>query len=95
MTFDEALEQALRWPESVNELRSLALHLFSQGHEQAAVLEMFEKARQQLRQANRDADEDAVMDVMDFLAGWCSPHRKLPPDQPLTVSATGQAFPPS
>jgi hypothetical protein len=34
-----------------------------------------------LRQADREADEDAITDVMDFLVGWCSPHMKLPPEQ--------------
>jgi len=82
MQFHESLEQALRSPEPVTELRSLVARLFSEGKERAKVLEMLETARQQLRQAGREADEDAVMDVMDFLVGWCSPHMKLPPDQP-------------
>jgi hypothetical protein len=34
-----------------------------------------------LRQAGREADEDMVMDVMDFLMGWCSPHMKLPSEE--------------
>jgi hypothetical protein len=82
MTFDESLEQALRSPEPLNELRALALHLFEQGQAPRTVLELFEGARQRLRQANRDADEDLVTDCMDFLVGWCSPHMKLPPDAP-------------
>jgi hypothetical protein len=41
-------------------------------------------ARQQLRQAASEAEEDAAMDVMDFLVGWCSPHMKLPPEQPAS-----------
>lgn len=80
MQFHESLEQALRLPEPVSQLRSLALRLFSEGQDRAQVLERFEAARQQLRQAGREADEDAVMDVMDFLVGWCSPHMKLPPE---------------
>ena len=42
---------------------------------------LVERARQQLRQADRETEEDAVMDAMDFLVGWCSPHMKLPPEQ--------------
>jgi hypothetical protein len=80
MTFDESLEQALRSSEPVSALRALALQLLSGGQRKEAVLALFESARQQLREANRAADEDAVMDVMDCLAGWCSPHMKLPPD---------------
>jgi hypothetical protein len=81
MTFEETLEEALRSPAPVPQLRSLVLHLFSQGHDRAAVLELFEKTRQRLCQAGREQDEEAVMDVMDFLTGWCSPHMKFPPDQ--------------
>jgi hypothetical protein len=77
MTFDESLERALHADEPAKELRSLAVQLFSEGHEKAAVLELFEGARQRLRQANRETDEDAVMDAMDFLVGWCSPHMRL------------------
>ena len=79
---DQRLEQALRSNEPVSELRNLALQLFAEGRPREAVLELFELARQQLRTANRETDEDAVMDVMDFLVGWCSPHMKLPPEQP-------------
>jgi hypothetical protein len=32
-----------------------------------------------LRQDGRETDEDAVMDVFDFLTGWCSPHMRVPP----------------
>jgi hypothetical protein len=60
----------------------VALRLFADGQTREAVLELFERARQQLRHADREAEEDAVMDVMDFLVGWCSPHMKLPPEQP-------------
>jgi hypothetical protein len=80
MRLDECLEAALRSPEPINELRSLALRLLSEGHDKTALLGEFERMRQQLRQTDREADEDAVMDAMDFLVGWCSPHMKLPPE---------------
>jgi hypothetical protein len=80
MTFEEMVEKAFQSPNPVSELRSAAMQLFSQGNDKAAVLEKFEKVRQQLRQAGREREEDTLMDVMDFLVGWCSPHMKLPPD---------------
>ncbi len=71
----------------MNELRSFAKRRFSSGDDKEAVLGLFEKARQELRQAGRGADEDAVTDVMDFLLGWCSPHMKLTPgDKPDRTS---------
>jgi flagellin-specific chaperone FliS len=83
---DQRIEQALRSSEAVQELRKLALHLFAEGQTRQAILEVFEHTRQQLRQANREADEDAVMDVMDCLVGWCSPGMELPPEQPTATS---------
>src|SRR3954447_22191090 len=78
MPLDDLFEQALHAEEPVHELRSLALRLSSQGFERAALVEKFEEAREQLRREDREADEDAVMDVLDFLTGWCSPHMQLP-----------------
>jgi hypothetical protein len=79
---DQRIEEALRSSEPVNELRSLVQHFLADGQTREAVLDLLEGARQQLRHAGREAGEDAVMDVMDFLVGWCSPHMKLPPPQP-------------
>ena len=84
---DERIEKALRSSAPVNELRSLALNLLATGQTREAVMDLFEIARQQSRQFDREADEDAVMDVMDFLVGWCSPHMKLPPEQPTSRGA--------
>jgi hypothetical protein len=74
---DDRIEQALGSPEPVRELRTLAQRLLERGEAREAVLSLFERARQQLRVADRENDEDAVTDVMDFLVGWCSPHLKL------------------
>jgi hypothetical protein len=49
-----------------------------------------ESPPQFLREAGREKDEDAVMDVMDFLVGWCSPHMRLSTDSP-TPSADPSA----
>ncbi|MEP6924570.1 MAG: hypothetical protein ABI954_08900 [Pyrinomonadaceae bacterium] len=40
----------------------------------------FEDFRNLLRESNREADEDKIMDVMDYIVGWCSPHMKLFPE---------------
>jgi hypothetical protein len=78
---DHRIEHALRSTEPVNELRALVLSMMAEGQSQDAILQVFEDARQELRQAGREADEDVVTDVMEFLVGWCSPHMKLPPEQ--------------
>jgi hypothetical protein len=78
---DHRIERALRSTEPVNELRALVLSLMAEGQSQHAILQLFEGVRQELRQADREANVDAVTDVMDLLVGWCSPHMKLPPEQ--------------
>lgn len=78
MTMDKQFEQALRSSDRVGELRRLAQRLLDEGTPPHTVRERFEQTRQELRRQDREEDEDAVMDVMDFLTGWCSPHMKLP-----------------
>lgn len=87
MGVHDFLEQALHSPEPVNELRALALRLFAEGQTKDAVVASFEVARQRLREEQREADEDVVMDVMDFLVGWCSPHMKVPTDSTPVASS--------
>jgi hypothetical protein len=78
MPIDTVVEQALHSEVPALELRSLAMRLSSEGYDRAALLEKFEGIRQELRLSDREADEDAVMDLLDFLTGWCSPHMRLP-----------------
>jgi hypothetical protein len=89
MTLDSSIDQALRSPEPAQNLRLLAKELYSRGVLSTSVLAMFEEARQALREAGREADEDAVMDVMDYLVGWCSPHMKLEPGTAAEIQGNG------
>ena len=43
-------------------------------------LEALEEFRVILRQEGRDSDEDIVLEVMDYLVGWASPHMSLAVD---------------
>jgi hypothetical protein len=38
----------------------------------------YDDARQQLRGASRESDEDVVMDATDYLVGWCSRKMRMP-----------------
>ena len=82
MTIDARIEKALRSTSAVTELRSLATGLEKEGQGHSAILQFFDENRQALHDAGRDADEDAVLEVMDFLVGWCSPHMSLAPKEP-------------
>ncbi len=82
MAVPDVIEKALRSPKPSDELSAPATALFAQGWTQEAVYDLFEKARAELRLHNREAHEDVVMEVMDRLAGWCSPCQKLAPPPP-------------
>jgi len=77
MTLDPVFEVALSSPDPIGSLRAMAMDRLARGHDRSAIASSFEEARQQLRIADREADEDAVMDVMDLLVGWCSPHMEI------------------
>jgi hypothetical protein len=77
MALDGRFEAALTSSDRVGELRRLAQQLLDEGSHPDAVFGKFEQARQSLRLADREEDEEAVMDVMDFLSGWCSPHMRI------------------
>ena len=77
MAVDVRFEKALHASDPVGELRRLAQQLLDQGSKLSVVRDQFEQVRQELREAAREEDEDAVMDVLDFLTGWCSPHVRL------------------
>ena len=78
---------ALSSPDPVESLRTLAMHRLAQGHDRSAIAASFEEARRALRLADREADEDAMMDAMDCLIGWCSPHMVLTPVSDLSQQA--------
>ena len=67
---------ALHMPDPAVALRHAVVEgLREYGGDRARVLEDLE----QLRVVARDAgeDEDAILDVMDYLSGWCSPGERI------------------
>lgn len=62
----------------VADLREYARKMLDDGYPREALVEDFERARGVLaeRGAHQDAD-DPILDVMDFLVGFCSPGAKL------------------
>jgi hypothetical protein len=71
-------EEALAASAPVERLREVvAYDLNVAGTDRAVIYRALDQLRLDLRRAGREAAEDAVMDVMDFLTGWCSSHRRL------------------
>lgn len=67
-------EEALQYADSYEQLKKLALEFAAEGKTPDGVLESF---RAQLRIADREREEDVIVDVMDCIVGWCSPNEKL------------------
>jgi len=77
MTIDPSLDEALNSPIPLQRLRELMQRFLAQGMDRHALLDLLERNRKPLRDAGREADEDLLLEVMDFLAGWCNPTNKL------------------
>jgi hypothetical protein len=73
----EALERALKTESPVLSLRASLVALLSRGASRDSLLRDLEAIRGELRATKRERDEDVVLDVMDFLEGWSSPHLSL------------------
>jgi predicted MFS family arabinose efflux permease len=67
LVLDEAVERALRARSPRTELHSLSNRLIQQGRPPAAVLADFEKVRERFRQTRREADEEAIAEVIAAL----------------------------
>jgi hypothetical protein len=72
-----SFEEALAEPEPTLALREAVVQARREGAERDAVERQLRALREHLQRAGREADEDVVLEVMDFLAGWSSPHMKI------------------
>lgn len=79
------LRKALQEQRTMEELRSIVETLLNKGYEEDTLLTELEAFREQ---SEDDPYEDVVLEVMDFLTGWCSPHMRIQkPDQsPLEIA---------
>jgi hypothetical protein len=77
---DKRIEGALAGEATA--LRSLVASLRGEGLSKQQIAAAYYEAFQQLQQAGRQADADAIADVLDVLTGWCSPSARMLPDEP-------------
>ncbi len=77
ITTHQLFLEALTSMQPIWELRGIVRGLLADGHERGALLADLETLQIELRTTGRDGDEDVVLDVMDFLVGWSSPHMRL------------------
>lgn len=71
------LEKALSSQRPLHRVRETLRDLLDQGYSRETLLDELEQFRTVLRGSGRGDGEDLVLEAMDFLVGWSSPHMKL------------------
>ena len=75
------LTEALQQSRPMEKLEKIAKDLLGKGCSKENILAEFES----FRETTTDEDnEEVVLDTMDFLTGWCSPHKRI--DAPHTAT---------
>ncbi len=59
--------------EGLESLRSVVKLFYGEGLNEKEVLQILEEYLQKLKQKKNETDEDRIREVMDFVAGFCSP----------------------
>lgn len=77
MSVTQDFYAAVRSPNALDSLRSSVDRQLRAGATREQILSELEELRAALRRDDREADEDIVLEVMDFVTGWCSPHVRL------------------
>jgi hypothetical protein len=74
---NKSLQAALETSEPVINFRLSVLKLLDENYERSEIYDVLQVLALSLRKKNKEEQEDIVLDVMDFLVGWSSPHMKL------------------
>jgi hypothetical protein len=69
--------QSLSVNQTVWPLREAVQQLLNEGYTRESLLRSLEAFRQELQEADLEAAEDRVLEVMDYLVGWCGPEMQL------------------
>ena len=77
MDLHGSLRASLSQEDQGERLRELASNLLKDGLSRDELIAQFESFREVLRREGREDEEDVVLDTMDYMVGWCSPHMKL------------------
>jgi hypothetical protein len=77
MSITDEFNAALASGEGLNGLRAAAEHELQSRTPRERVISQLEALRRDLRAVGREADDDVVLEVLDFVTGWCSPHVRL------------------
>ncbi len=73
MDFTETFKTALANDDPLHQLRDALIQLRSDGIEKDVLLEVLESVRGQVDETT----ENTLLEAMDFLYGFCSPHMRI------------------
>jgi hypothetical protein len=77
MAITQDFYAALASEEPLEGLRRAVARELEAGVPRERLVAELEDLRADLRRSSREDDEDVVLEVMDFLTGWSSPHMRL------------------
>lgn len=86
MTETERIETALHAHDPGAALRTVVLELAAEGTAKTELYSRLEKflLERRLREEHSESDEEALLDVLDALSGWCHPAAQLLVNQSRT-----------
>jgi hypothetical protein len=77
MDVQSRFEQEFGYDQPMLRLRAEVEQLLIEGYDRDLPYSQLDAFRSVLLASGRDADDDVVLEVMDFLTGWCSPDMNL------------------
>jgi hypothetical protein len=77
MSVTDEFNAALASGDGLSGVRAAAQRELQSGTPRERVISELEALRSDLRAVGREADDDVVLEVLDFVTGWCSPHVRL------------------
>jgi hypothetical protein len=77
MATTDELQAALASDDRLGALRRAAERELHAGRPREEMIARLEELRTRLRDGGREDDEDIVLEVLDFVTGWCSPHMRV------------------
>ncbi len=80
MSIGAALEVALSPKDRrsrINNLHGLVQELIDLKNNRKQIEQIFSDAALRFREQNREEDEDIVVEILDYISGWCSPSQYI------------------
>jgi hypothetical protein len=77
MPIRDLVEELLRQPEPIWQLRGMARGLIWHGYGREALFGELDRVRDELMDAGQEEDADQLTEALTFFIGWCAPGLEL------------------